>query len=600
MKHIVVKNTVLTLCLILNHAIFAAHEVLIEAESFQEKAGWKVDQQFTHIVGSPYLLAHGLGVPVENAKTQVSFPALGDYRLWVRTKNLVPGDWQAPGRFEIMVDGKTIPTVFGTESGWKWQNGGTVTINKEKCLIELKDLTGFEGRCDAIFFTTDKAFNPPNTIETMRDWRNRLCGIPAVPQSVGNFDLVVVGGGIAGCAACLAAQRQGLKVALIHDRPVLGGNAGSEVRVHTEGIPGRGSNILKGIDTIHWPNGAAEAIEDTIKRKETMDSASGVTQFLSWRAYAANTKANRIISVDAKHIETGQTKRFQAPIFIDCTGDGWIGYWAGAEYRYGRESRDEFNESWDKYGDLWSPEKPDNKVMGASVLWNTHRVKEAAHFPQVPWAMDVAKDNIALAGEWYWEYSSDDKHQIDDAEEIRDHLFRAIYGSFYNAKRNPDNSNIQLQWIAFIAGKRESRRLMGDYIYTLKDMTEGRYFADTVAEETRNVDIHYQKNLAAGDDSKYDFLAKAIYRKTDKYYIPFRCLYSKNIDNLMMAGRCFSCSHVGLGGPRVMNTTGQMGLATGFAAAICKIHDTTPRGVYKEHLQELRTLIGYFSRECQF
>jgi hypothetical protein len=233
--------------------------------------------------------------------------------------------------------------------------------------------------------------------------------------------------------------------------------------------------------------------------------------------------------------------------------------------------------------------------MGASVLWNTYRVKEAIHFPQVPWAMDVAKDNIALAGEWYWEYSSDDKHQIDDAEEIRDHLFRAIYGSFYNAKRNPDNSNIQLQWVAFIAGKRESRRLMGDYIYTLKDMTEGRYFADTVAEETRNVDIHYQKNLAAGDDSKYDFLAKAIYRRTDKYYIPFRCLYSKNIDNLMMAGRCFSCSHIGLGGPRVMNTTGQMGVATGFAAAICKIHDTTPRGVYKEHLQELRTLIGYAS-----
>ena len=134
---------------------------------------------------------------------------------------------------------------------------------------------------------------------------------------------------------------------------------------------------------------------------------------------------------------------------------------------------------------------------------------------------------------------------------------------------------------------------MGDYIYTLKDMTEGRYFADTIAEETRNIDIHYQKNLAAGADSKYDFLAEAIFRQTEKYYIPFRCLYSKNIDNLMMAGRCFSCSHVGLGGPRVMNTTGQMGIAAGFAAALCKKYHTTPRGVYKTHLQELRTLIGY-------
>ncbi|MFC1783735.1 FAD-dependent oxidoreductase [Planctomycetota bacterium] len=123
--------------------------------------------------------------------------------------------------------------------------------------------------------------------------------------------------------------------------------------------------------------------------------------------------------------------------------------------------------------------------------------------------MDVAKDKAAHAGEWYWEYSSGDKHQINDAEEIRDHFFRAIYGSFYNAKKDPDNSNIQLKWVAYVAGKRESRRLMGDYIYTLKDMTEGRYFPDTIAEETRNIDIHYQKNLTAGADSKYDFLAEA-------------------------------------------------------------------------------------------
>ena len=131
---------------------------------------------------------------------------------------------------------------------------------------------------------------------------------------------------------------------------------------------------------------------------------------------------------------------------------------------------------------------------------------------------------------------------------------------------------------------------MGDYIYTMQDMVQSRTFPDMVAEETREVDVHYQRKLK---DSEYDFLSEAIFVKTEKYFVPFRCLYSKNIENLMMAGRCFSCSHVGLGGPRVMNTTGQMGIATGYAAGLCKKYQTTPRGVYQEHISELRKMIGY-------
>lgn len=574
-------------------ALYAADQVLVEAESFAEKGGWVVDQQFIDIMGSSYLLAHGMGIPVANAKTTVEFPAAGKYRMWVRTKNWMPGKWDAPGRFQVVVGGKAVDKTFGTEPGWGWQSGGVVEIADKKCGVELKDLTGFEGRCDAIFFTTDENFTLPNGLKEMKSWRDGLLGIADVPKVTEEFDVVVVGGGLAGCGACLAAEKQGLKVALVHDRPVLGGNASSEVRVHTLGIYGKSEEILKGIDSKHWPNGSSEAIPDTEKRQKTMDAAKGVKQFLNWRAYAANAEGNRIKSVDAKHIETGETRRLVAPIFIDCTGDGWVGYWAGAEYSYGRESADKYGEAWEKHGELWSPKQPDNRVMGTSVLWNSRKGEQPSSFPEVPWAMGVAKDKAAINGEWFWEFSSNDKNQIDDAEEIRDRVLCAIYGSFWNAKKKPENANVALAWVSYIGGKRESRRLLGDYVFTMKDAVSGTNFPDTVVEETREIDVHVQRNLKKSKDSNYDFLSDAIFMKTPKYYVPFRCLYSKNISNLMMAGRCFSCSHVGLGGPRVMKTTGQMGIATGYAASLCKKYNTDPRGVYKDHIAELRKLIGY-------
>ncbi len=559
----------------------------METESFSSKGGWMVDQQFDQIMGSTYLLAHGMGRPVENAKTTITFPHKGNYHLWVRTKNWVPGDWDAPGRFQIIVNGKMLSTLFGTITGWTWQYGGEVEISDTAVPVELKDLTGFDGRCDALYFSTSNKDVPPNDLKKMAQWRREKLGSPPTPPSAGNFDVVIVGGGIAGCAAALAADKQDLKVALIHDRPLLGGNASSEVRVHTLGIYGKGGEILKGLDTKHWPNGSANAIPDTTKRHKTMEGATNVHMFLSWRAFTANTKGSRITSVDARHNESGNTKRFRAPVFIDCTGDGWIGYWAGAEYSYGRESSDVYNENWLKHGDKWSPKTADKLTMGTSLLWNSERGKIQIPFPKVPWAMDVAKEHKATAGEWYWEYAAKDKHQIDDAEEIRDHMLRAIYGSFYNAKKDPNNANIQLKWVGYIAGKRESRRLIGDYIYTMADAAKKRTFPDTVVEETREIDVHYQFDNSI-------FISGAIFYKTHgTYYIPFRSLYSKNIDNLMMAGRCFSCSHIGLGGPRVMKTTGQMGIATGYAAALCKKYDTLPRGIYKEYIDELRGLIGY-------
>ena len=564
-----------------------AEGVLVEAEAFAEKGGWQVDQQFTESMGSAYLLAHGLGTPVDNAATTAVFPEAGVYRLFVRTRNWVPGDWDAPGRFRVIIDGERVETVFGTRPGWTWQAGGPVTIAGRQARIELEDLTGFDGRCDAIWFSRGPGAVPPDDLAELAEWRRRRLGLPEAPSSAGEFDVVVVGGGIAGCAAAVAAGRQGLRVALVHDRPVLGGNASSEVRIHTLGIYGRGEDILAGLDTRHWPNGSAEAVADTAKRHRTMASAEGVRLFLCWRACAAHTEGARITGIDARHIESGEVKRFAAPVFIDCTGDGWIGYWAGADYAYGRESADTHGEAWPEQGDRWSPQRPDRLTMGASLLWYAGPGPGPRPFPEVPWAMAVAGAHRATAGGWEWEYASADLHQVDDAETIRDHLLRAIYGSFANAKRDPANANLVLQWVGYIAGKRESRRLVGDYVYTMADAAARRRFPDTVAEEQREIDVHHPVE-------ENGFLARALYYPTGGiYYIPFRALYSRNIENLMMAGRCFSCSHIGLGGPRVMRTAGQMGIATGCAAALCLQHHTTPRGVYHHHLDELRALLGY-------
>lgn len=227
--------------------------------------------------------------------------------------------------------------------------------------------------------------------------------------------------------------------------------------------------------------------------------------------------------------------------------------------------------------------------MGASVLWQNEKTNEEHLFPSLPWAADIAKDHHAIAGEWYWEFSRNDLHQIHDAEEIRDHMLRAIYGSFANAKKMEKNKNYKLQWVSYLVGKRESRRLMGDYIYTFNDVKNHTKFEDAVVEEKRAVDVHYQRILK--DSKNPDFLSEALFYKTEKYYIPYRCLYSRNIKNLFLAGRNFSCSHIGLGGPRVMLTTGQMGAAVGLAASICKKHHATPREVYTKYLQEYLELI---------
>lgn len=577
-----------TLYLFLLTACSSPQGILVEAESFSEKGGWVVDPQFVEQMGSPYLMAHGMGIPVEDARTSIEVEESGRYHLWVRSMNWAPGPWEAPGQFLMKINDQLFNHSLGTQTGWGWEKVGEIDLDAGRQELVLQDQTGFNARCDAIWMSLSTK-NPPDDPLELELFRNNLKQSSLSVASDQNFDLVVVGGGIAGCAAAMAAAEQGLQVALIHDRPVLGGNASSEIRVHTLGIYGKFERILKKLDTEHYPNGSPEAFSDEEKRQRNMEGQANLHLFLNWRAFDTETKGNRITAVNARHTESGEEIRFTAPLFVDCTGDGWIGYWSGAAYFYGRESADTYQEGWDQYGEIWSPESADQAVMGASVLWRSCQNDSAYQFPEVPWALEVAKNYAADKGTWNWEFISLDYHQIDDAEAIRDHLLMAIFGSFYNQKLKPGKENLKLEWVSYLLGKRESRRLEGDYIYTFNDARENRPFPDSVVVEIREIDVHYPQNLL--DESKPDFLSEAMYFKAGRYYIPYRSLYSKDIENLFMAGRCFSCSHIGLGGPRVMRTTGQMGAAVGIAASLCKKHQVNPRAIAEEYLSEYWELI---------
>lgn len=329
MKKLVLLSLMIFFCLSV-HA--QNNTILIEAESFANKGGWVVDPQFVEQMGSPYLLAHGIGIPVKDATTEINIQKSGVYHVWVRTKNWTPGNWEAPGRFYVSVDGNQMERQLGKNPGWNWEYAGSINLTSGDKKLALHDLTGFEGRCDAIYLTTSESEKLPVDLAELKKWRAEKTGNVEVPQKTVKYDLVVVGGGIAGCAASIAAAEQGLKVALIHDRPVLGGNASGEIRVHTLGIYGKLKRILKMLDTEHYPNGSAEALKEDQKRMANMEKYKNISLYLNFRAFAASATNGQITTVDTRQTASGESIRFEVPLFADCTGDGWIGYWTSAEY----------------------------------------------------------------------------------------------------------------------------------------------------------------------------------------------------------------------------------------------------------------------------
>lgn len=582
-------------CLLDSLPVTGQENIFLEAESFEHIAGWKIDQQFTDIIGSSYLLAHGLGDTVGTAQTQFSVNRSGQYRLWVRTKDWAPFP-KGPGRFEVLIDDQ-YQQEFGSsgKEGWHWYDGGTFTLQAGNHQIALCDLTGFDGRCDAVFLTDDLTLQPPNQQEGLSEWRKMLLGLKDTPQNAGSYDLVVIGGGIAGTCTALSAARQGLKVALVQNRPVLGGNNSSEIRVHLMGrtdendfpVLGR---IVHELDNGDPGNANPDARRYGDDRKEQIVRMQpNLDLYLNMHAYAVEKEGNQIKAIIARHIRTNEELRFPSRLFADCTGDGTIGYLAGADYRMGRESQQETGES-------LAPEQSDEFTLGTSNLWHTSIQDEISTFPETPWALAFSNDYHIDAdkADWQWETGYGNFNTITQAEEIRDHNFRAIYGnwSFLKNHKKEKYQYHKLDWVAYIGGKRESRRLIGDYILNQYDCQGTREKQpDGFVTATWTIDLHFpdpeNEKYFAGEE----FFAATKHIRVAPYNIPYRCLYSRNIENLFMAGRNISTTHVAFGSTRVMKTCGMMGELVGFAAGLCRKYDVLPRQVYEKHLAELTGIL---------
>jgi len=559
--------------------------VLVEAESFADHGGWKLDTQFIHEMGSPYLLAHGLGSPVADATTRASIPAAGEWYVWVRTKDWV-ARWQAagtPGRFQLLVDGRPLEATFGSEGAqWDWQAGGKVPLPAGEISLALHDLTGFDGRCDCIAFTAGPE-PPPNDSAILPGWRRQALGLPNTPQAQEPYDLVVVGGGYSGMAAAISAARMGLQVALLQDRPVLGGNGSSEVRVWSQGLikrgryPRIGEIVEEFADSAAKSPGSYEEFEDA-KKEQIVRGEPKIDLFLNTHAYAVTRDGNRIRSVTALNTRSSREQVFTGRFFCDATGHATIAHLAGAETVMEEKGR-----------------------MGMSNMWRWANRDEPQSFPETPWALPLSMADFPYPrdfhGQWFWE-SGFDKDPLHDAEGIRDWNLRAVFGAF-NAMKNGDGAadhpRAVLTWVAFIGGPRESRRVLGDVVLTAEDIVTKREFPDGCVPSTWSIDLHYPKRQYAEKFPDNPFISIAEHdRRVDRAYgypVPYRCLYSKDIDNLFMAGRCISVTHEALGTVRVMKTCGMMGEVVGKAASVAVARDTTPRGVYEEHWDELDTLL---------
>ena len=599
-------------------------DIFLEAENMSDCGGWVVDQQSMMQMGSPYLMAHGMGRVVEDAKTEITLDESGSYRMWVRTR-----DWtrrwdkeQSAGQFQVVINGKASNSIFGTENAeWHWQDGGVVRLKSGTNKIALHDLTGFNGRCDAIYFAADTRAVPPADGDALEEFRNQQSGTSEI-ENGGEYDLIVVGGGIAGCCAAVSAARLGCKVALIHNRPVLGGNNSSEVRVGLSGLimqqpyPNLGLLLdeLGGVG--HWTKYEAEQNPDSERSRQIMsildkhpekiqhnagpksnyedekklaliDAEQNITLFLSTHVTEVEKQGSKISAVIGEDINTGRKRIFKATLFADCTGDGDVGYLAGADYRMGRESKAET-------GERRAPEKADSLVMGTSVQWYAEDCGKESSFPECPWAVvfDEQTYRPITRGDWDWETGLTD-NQITEIEYIRDYALRAVYGNWdFIKNRSPKKEefrNQELQWVAYIGGKRESRRLMGDIILCEQDLLESKRYDDASFTTTWGIDLHYPKKIEGLNEEP--FLSYCESDEIKPYAVPYRCLYSRNIDNLFMAGRNISVTHVALGTIRVMRTGGMMGEVVGMAASLCKTHKTLPRGIYNEHLPELKALM---------
>ncbi len=402
------------------------------------------------------------------------------------------------------------------------------------------------------------------------------------------FDFCVVGGGLAGVCASIAAARKGIKTALVQDRPVLGGNSSSEVRMWVCGATGENNRESGIIEEILLENryrnpSSNYSIWDTILY-EKVKLQPNITLFLNTTCNDIEMNGQRIIAVKAWQMTTETWHHIEADLFADCSGDSILAPLSGAEYRFGREARSEFNE------DI-APETADTKTMGLSCLMQARETDHKCGFIAPSWAHKFETDeqlnrdhDLDRKQNFWWIEIGGEHDSIHDTELVRDELLKISFGVWDHIKNGGDHGadNWELEWIGFLPGKRESRRYVGEYIMTQNDVRDVGKFEDIVAFGGWPMDDHHPAGF------RYEGYPTIFHEAPSPFGIPYRCLYSKNIENLLFAGRNISVTHTAMSSTRVMATCALLGQAVGTTAALAVKYGCDPAGISKSHIDELQ------------
>ncbi len=421
-----------------------------------------------------------------------------------------------------------------------------------------------------------------------------------LPQIQVSADLCVVGGGLAGCFTALAAARHGAKVVLIQDRPMLGGNASSEIRMWVRGARGP-YNMESGLigelrERLHrynpemLPSKFDAILWDMLRENEN------ITLYLNTSCLSAETSEGHIVSVTGWQLTTYTYITVRAKYFADCSGDSILAPLTGAAWRRGREDREE-------YGETIAQENADDKTMGLSIFLCARETDHPVSFTPPPFAhvyetdadfsgvegghvKELGRGHDLRNGEenLWWIELGGDMDSLHDAETVRDELLRTVWGVWDHIKNRGDHGmeNWELEWVGFLPGKRETGRYIGDYVMREADLTSGGHFPDEVAYGGWGMDDHNPAGMKRG------VAATLITPVHEPYGIAYRSLYSENIDNLYFAGRNISVTHIALSSTRVMGTCAVIGQAVGTAAAIAAREGISPRAVGNAYMDELQ------------
>lgn len=420
-------------------------------------------------------------------------------------------------------------------------------------------------------------------------------GIPKRKRTI-ECDVAVLGGGIAGICAAVSSARNGAKTILVQDRPVLGGNSSSEMRVHLNGVthlkpdnlPERETGVIEELLLHNRFNNKQESwpVWDHVLYDYVI-SEPNLELLLNTQAIDAVMNGQTIIAATCWQLTTETAITIRAKQFIDCSGDGLLAATAGAIYRTGREGKREF-------GEKYAPDEPDGWQMGATLLMHSEDMGKPMHYKAPAWALkyDAEKSHPARKftgfenGIWWMEIGSDGDI-IGEQEEIRHKLMCYAHGLWdyiKNSGKVPGSENHALSWVQALPGKRESRRFIGDYILKEGDLLHHTHFEDAVGYGGWSLDEHCPGGIENLEDPPSYF-----HQHFHKVYeIPYRSLYSKNINNLQFAGRNISQTHISLSSTRLMATCATMGLAVGTSAALCIKKKSTPRDIAQYHMNELQ------------